>query len=235
MIYVTADLHGDIDRLKKLPCRLTRKDTLIVLGDFGFLWTGSKAEQRQLKWLGRRPYQLLFLDGAHENYSLLKNYPAESFAGGEAQTISGRLRRLLRGEIYTIEDKTLFCMGGGESTDLHDRTEGKTWWAAEMPSEAEMDAAARRLAESGNNVDYILTHCAPAKIRSFLKLGQEQEFESNPLESFLDKVAESTGYTHWYFGLYHRDVGVGPRMTAVYRKVIPICPKPAKKKLFSRG
>ncbi|MFR1808666.1 MAG: calcineurin-like phosphoesterase, partial [Pygmaiobacter massiliensis] len=71
MIYVTADLHGDVDRLRSLPVKLGRKDTLIVLGDFGFLWDGSKAEKKMLKWLGKRRYQLLFLDGAHENYDLL--------------------------------------------------------------------------------------------------------------------------------------------------------------------
>ena len=56
MIYVTADLHGDADRLKEAAVkRLKRQDTLIVLGDFGFLWRGDKEEQKLLKWLGKRP------------------------------------------------------------------------------------------------------------------------------------------------------------------------------------
>ena len=43
MIYVTADTHGEIDRFKEKDIRrLGRKDTLIVMGDFGFLWDGSK-------------------------------------------------------------------------------------------------------------------------------------------------------------------------------------------------
>ena len=67
MIYVTADLHGDPDRLREAAAkRLKRQDTLIVLGDFGFLWRGDKAEQKLLKWLGKRPYTLLFLDGGGE-------------------------------------------------------------------------------------------------------------------------------------------------------------------------
>ena len=117
MIYVTADLHGDVDRLRSLPVKLGRKDTLIVLGDFGFLWDGSKAEKKMLKWLGKRRYQLLFLDGAHENYDLLDSYEVTDFAGGRAQQISGKLYHLMRGEVYTIEEKKLLCFGGGESPD----------------------------------------------------------------------------------------------------------------------
>ena len=50
MIYVTGDTHGiasrfDDPRLKKLG----RGDTLIVCGDFGFLWDGSKDEINALK------------------------------------------------------------------------------------------------------------------------------------------------------------------------------------------
>lgn len=234
MIYVTADLHGDIDRLKKLPCRLHRHDTLIVLGDFGFLWAGTKQEKRTLKWLGKRPYQLLFLDGAHENYDLLKDYPAADFAGGRAQQIHGRLWHLLRGEVYTIEGKTLLCMGGGESPDRLDRTEGESWWRRELPDDEEFAACTDALCAAQGHVDYILTHCAPAKIRSFLRLGQESAQECNRLETFLDGIYASADYGHWYFGCYHRDAGLGPRMTAVYKKVLPICPPPVKKGLFHK-
>lgn len=235
MIYVTADLHGDIDRLKKLPCRLTRKDTLIVLGDFGFLWKGDRAEKKLLHWLGKRPYQLLFLDGAHENFDLLGEYPAEDFAGAKARRISGRLYQLLRGEIYTIEGKTLLCMGGGESVDLLDRTEGQTWWSQEMPDDADFTFCKENLARFDNKVDYILSHSSPARIRSFLKLGQEDGLEANRLEVFLDTVSDTAQYTHWYFGRYHRDVGLGPRMTAVYKKVLPIFARAPKKGLFKKG
>ena len=38
MVYVTADLHGDASRFRSKEIRRLKKgDTLIVLGDFGFL------------------------------------------------------------------------------------------------------------------------------------------------------------------------------------------------------
>ena len=50
MIYVTGDFHGDIDRFSARDIkRLKRKDYLIILGDFGFVWNGSKEEQKLLK------------------------------------------------------------------------------------------------------------------------------------------------------------------------------------------
>ena len=72
MVYLTGDTHGDIDRFKHGKLRwLGKRDTVVVLGDFGFVWDGSKEEQKKLDWLRKRPYTLLFLDGSHENYDLL--------------------------------------------------------------------------------------------------------------------------------------------------------------------
>ena len=118
MIYVTGDLHGELERLKAKSFRKLKKgDTVIVCGDFGFLWEGGKKEERLLKKLGRLKYRLLFLDGCHENYDLLDRYPVSGFSGGQAQVLSGNLIHLLRGQVYTIEGRTVFAMGGGVCGD----------------------------------------------------------------------------------------------------------------------
>lgn len=73
MIYITGDLHGDISRFSAPAMRRLRKgDTLIVCGDFGFVWDGSAKEQKLLKKIGAKPYTVLFLDGCHENFQLLQ-------------------------------------------------------------------------------------------------------------------------------------------------------------------
>ena len=55
MIYVTGDIHADLDRFKgKEAKKLKKGDTLIVCGDFGFVWDGSKKEQQVLKWIGKQ-------------------------------------------------------------------------------------------------------------------------------------------------------------------------------------
>lgn len=48
MVYITGDTHGDID-IHKLAMRnfpqqksMSKNDSLIVCGDFGCVWDGSK-------------------------------------------------------------------------------------------------------------------------------------------------------------------------------------------------
>ena len=49
MVYLTGDTHGDIQRFKQGKLRwLGKKDTVVVLGDFGFVWDGSAAERKRL-------------------------------------------------------------------------------------------------------------------------------------------------------------------------------------------
>ena len=66
-------MHGDIEcfhdgRFKHLK----KGDTLIAVGNFGFLWNGGKKEQSVLKWIGKRKYQVLFVEGWYENYDELE-------------------------------------------------------------------------------------------------------------------------------------------------------------------
>ena len=86
MVYLTGDTHGDIQRFKQGKLRwLGKKDTVVVLGDFGFVWDGSAAERKRLDWLRKRPYTILFLDGSHENYDLLAQYPETELFGGRVR------------------------------------------------------------------------------------------------------------------------------------------------------
>ena len=64
LIYITGDTHGEVERLVPSKLRALKEgDTLIVCGDFGFIWDGSKKEQKILKQLGKRKYNICFIDG----------------------------------------------------------------------------------------------------------------------------------------------------------------------------
>ena len=46
MICITGDMHADFSRFKnKKLKRLKKGDYLIICGDFGFIWDGSKKEK----------------------------------------------------------------------------------------------------------------------------------------------------------------------------------------------
>jgi predicted phosphodiesterase len=218
MIYITGDLHGDLARFKsKALRRLKKNDTLIVLGDFGFLWEGGKAEAKRLKWIGKRKYQVLFVEGTHDNLDLLEQYPAEDWCGGKARVISGKLRHLCRGNIFELEGHSIFAFGGGGSSDADVRQEN--WWSRELPTGEEIAATREHLEGRGWTVDYIVTHQCSRKLKTFLALGAD---EVNVMDAFFDEIRERCKYSRWFFGSYHINKIIPPGEMAVYDAVVPI-------------
>lgn len=217
MIYVTGDLHGDADRFKsKALKKLKKGDTLIVCGDFGFVWDGSKREQAQLKKIGKLRYQVLFVEGTHDNLDLLCQYPAEEWNGGRVRRISGKLLKLERGSLYQIESKNIFVFGGGESADMDERIRDGLWWSGELPREEEIAQAKTILEAHRNVVDYIITHECPSKVKSVIDMESDH---INPMTAFFDHLAEKVLFKGWYFGCYHRDKMIPPHYHALFQQV----------------
>ena len=108
-VYITGDCHRDFRKLNtdSFPEQkeMGRGDTVIICGDFGFIWDGSKQEQSTLRKLAAKDFTIAFIDGCHENFDILERYPAESWNGGMARVIAPNIIHLMRGQIYTIEGK----------------------------------------------------------------------------------------------------------------------------------
>ncbi len=223
MVYITGDTHGDLSFFKNPKLKkLSEDDTLIVCGDFGFLWDGSDKEKKAIETLGKKKYTICFVDGAHENHDMLNSYSPYRYKGGNAHKISANIYHLLRGEIFTFDGKTFFCMGGGESEDKEMREEGKSWWKDEIPNAEEMMNGARNLKDSEYKVDYVITHEAPALAKDFIKLHSNQEVHLTPLNTYLQELMKSVEYNHWFFGSLHMDLNISKKVTAVFNDVIKI-------------
>lgn len=219
MVYITGDMHGDRERLSPRALRALRKgDTLIVCGDFGFVWDGGEEEARFLRKLARRKYTIAFLDGRHENFDLLAGYPVEEWNGGRARILNERVVHLLRGEVYEIEGESYFTFGGGESDDREFRREGETWWPAESPTADERQHALDSLAARGDRVDYILTHVPSAK--SCMRLAPRHGEDGVSL--FLNRLEETVSCKRWFFGSLHKDRAVSAQRQAVFKAVVPV-------------
>ncbi len=89
---------------------------MVVLGDFGFVWDGSKEEQKKLDWLRKRPYTLLFLDGCHENYDLLAQYPTEERFGGTVQALGGNVYHVCRGSVLDAGGQEISLLWRGRKS-----------------------------------------------------------------------------------------------------------------------
>lgn len=226
-IFITGDTHGMIDWEKINTTRfpeqknLTKNDYLIILGDFGGIW-GDEGEDRYIiKTYEKRNFTTLFIDGNHENHDLLDGYPVEEWCGGKIHKISDSVFHLMRGQVFEIDGKTFFTMGGAESTDKMYRKEGKSWWAREMPSTEEYEEAVANLEKHSGKVDCILTHCAPEMTLSALNMPYVHFRSSNELTEFFDTLAQTVQFEDWYFGHYHFNSDLG-KYHLLYNKIVEL-------------
>ncbi len=216
MIYVTGDTHQKFTRFTKryrerLPFELTEEDYVIICGDFGLLWDKDKTLDYNLDWLSRLPFKILWVQGNHENYNMIAEYPLEYWNGGKVRHIvRDKIILLERGQVFTIEGKTFFTFGGASSHDVQGGILDKdsptyledykkasrsglpfrilniSWWKQELPTDEELQEGLRNLEKCDYKVDYVISHCA-----------------SNSLQEKLERHYNSVG---WYVGWYDQNV-----------------------------
>lgn len=224
MIFITGDTHIPID-IKKLNTRnfriqkeLTKNDYVIICGDFGAVWDNSKQDLWWQKWLSKKTFTTLFIDGNHENFNLLNQYPVEIWNGGNVHKINESIIHLMRGQVYEIDGIKIFTMGGAQSHDKIYRVEGINWWKQELPTNDEFEEALNNLDKHCWKVDYVLTHCTSnAKAKEL----NTKDLRNN-LTNFFDVIEERIVYKHWYFGHYHKDIEISEKFTAIYQKIVKL-------------
>lgn len=228
MIYLTGDTHGTIEigKLSRANLAVERVepgegDFVIILGDFGLVFApdGQSAEERWwLKWLDEKPWTTLFIDGNHENFARLNALPEEEWRGGRVHRVSESVLHLMRAQIFEIDGRSFFTMGGAASHDRQFRKEGRSWWPEELPSEEELARADAALDGCGRRVDYVLTHCAPTLVQGRIN----PTFLPDRLTEYLQHVRDTTAFGRWYFGHYHVDREYDDGFCALYDCVLPI-------------
>ena len=205
MIYITGDTHGEQSRF--IYCQDEKgwgaDDTIIVCGDFGYIFEDNYSENRFLDDLEFRPYTICFVDGNHENFNALYKYPEEFWNGGRIHRIRKNIIHLMRGQIFTIEGKKFFAMGGAYSIDRYMRTENISWWEQELPNNDEYNEAIENLEKNNMIVDYVITHTAPKEIIYLMK--KYPDSHELGLNSFLNYIYFDVEFKHWYCGHWHID------------------------------
>ena len=211
MIYLTGDVHGqlDIDKLtrKQFPQQdvLTRGDYLIQLGDLGLLWQHDKTYKYLMDFWTTRKYTLLWIDGNHESFSWLNTFPKEEWNGGMVHRIAPNILHLMRGQIFEIDGQTFLTIGGAASVDKEQRQAYISWWPEEEPNGSEQAETFHNLERHGWTVDYVLSHAAPAKVLPQI-FSDAPRYPITGTEQFLEAVRSMlVDYRRWYFGHYHRD------------------------------
>ena len=149
----------------------------------------------------------------------------------------------MRGQIFDIGGVRFFTFGGARSHDISDgilslddpdlrekigrlnreqalfRIDHLSWWKEEMPSEAEMAEGLANLEKAGNEVDCILTHCAPTSIQDVFSRGM---YEHDALTDYLEQVRRRCSFKTWFFGHYHENEMIGQKYVMLYEMIAPL-------------
>lgn len=253
-IWITGDIHGNpVERfstrrfLQQKDKELFPEDkssVIIICGDFGCVWDfrGENAEEKdRLDWLENKPWTTVFVCGNHENHKRLTQYPVKEWNGGLVHEIRPHVLHLMRGEIYTIEEKKFFAFGGASSHDIQDgildrnnysseeefkhtykkwylqgkmfRVKDVSWWEEELPSESEMENGKTNLNKYDYKVDYIITHSPSASTIALLGHGL---YEQDILTMYLEDIKSSTEFKRHYCGHMHIDTYINEKDVILY-------------------
>lgn len=101
------------------------------------------------------------------------------------------------------------------------RTEGITWFPEEIPSKEEYEEGWKNLEKADFQVDYILSHTAPREVAAAIGYGELSDDEVE-LRQFLQRVADETEFTAWYFGHFHEDTDVEGQFFCLYEEIVEL-------------
>lgn len=221
MIHVTGDTHGEYDGFLNRLYRhgISRGDTVIVCGDFGFV-RDSPYHRYFLARLTAEPFTIAFADGNHEDFGLLETYPVIEWNGGKAHKVADNIYHLMRGQRFVIEGRSFFVMGGAYSTDKAMRVEGKSWWKRELPDSDEYRTAEETLGACGHKADYVITHTLPTSL--IRELGFPPDENGAELTDYLERLYNTVEFGTWFAGHFHVNRSVGNNVRVLLDEVVTL-------------
>lgn len=160
-IGIVGDTHGDmgfmLSTFRTMHGRGIR--TLVVLGDFGFIWPGRNWDN-DLDKLSRRlrdtAQTLFFVDGNHEDFTRLYTFPV---ADDGLRWVRPNIAHIPRGWRTTLmSGRALAALGGANSIDAAERRAGTSWWREESITETDLALLGDRRA------DVLIGHDAPLDV-----------------------------------------------------------------------
>ena len=242
MIYFTGDTHHNIDTQKIVSFNpITKKNSLIVLGDWGGVWyrdlkKNYKLLRKWCKWQKEKNFKLFVILGNHENYDMLKRLPVVEIKDERNYIKAKKLKVInpftkgfkcdifiLENGFQIIDNKKLFVIRGASSIDKEYRKEGVDWWRDEVLSEEEKKEIIAFLEKNDISLDYVISHTAP----SFLVEKLIEKFDVNPkkideVSDFLDEIYNKYlkgKFKYWLFGHFHLDCEID-NFICLYQRVL---------------
>lgn len=202
---MAGDVHGDEGWAEKL-CKAARQQScsqIAQVGDFGY-WEHTAAGREYLdRWsdlCDEYGLNLTWLDGNHENHTLLRSkYEVHPDLGWAK--IREHVYYASRGARWRWDDVSFLALGGAYSIDKNWRKPGMSWWPEELITSEEAELAA-----SGGYADVMLTHDCPLGV-DVLGSHHDNDFrlfpESQRNRQYLLDVVKKVRPQYLFHGHYH--------------------------------
>lgn len=231
-IYITGDTHGGINDMKLKSKyfpnykNCTQDDILIILGDWGYVFANEKRKDLIEKeynkmvntFKNRKWKTTLFIDGNHENFDRLNEYPEINMFGGKVGKIEEGIYHLKRGYIYNIQGFKILTFGGANSIAKHTLVDGIDWWKDEKFNYIESNRLFDNLKECNFEVDLILSHTCSTSALQYLSLYFNRTmYEPDEFNRLFEEVKARTKYKKWFFGHHHVDLELKENEVAVFK------------------
>lgn len=202
MIYITGDIHADLQKREQVFRKLTKDDILIVLGDFSYSWDFyTREEWDRYKF----PFTTVSVLGNHENYSYVYNFcPKVEVFGGSAYKLNQNTFYLVNGEVYEIGGYRWLCFGGALSFDWKDRIPYVSWWKEEIPSQEDYQRAAKNACD----IDFLITHdCSERELDTMFSYCRKiNDPVTGMVENLVSEVAKNSRFKRHLFGHMHKNL-----------------------------
>lgn len=232
-IYFVGDTHGGINERKLYPENFpnyescSKKDTLIQLGDFGYIWdTDTTKSHERIKRMknvfeNKNWGDVFVCFGNHENYNLIEQYPIEEKNGGRVYRISDNIYGMLRGEVYTIDGYKIFSCGGASSIDKNSRTLNIDYFKQEDLTYSEIENALSNLEKHNNTVDFIVSHtCSASTLERMCSYFNMYLGEFDTQNIFLEDIKHRIRWKYWLFGHFHQDIAISKNELCVFEHIL---------------
>lgn len=231
-ILLAGDTHGNLQSAKYLINIAIENDceAIVQLGDFGY-WEHQASGIYFLDYIESRKLPWFFVDGNHENHTLLRRrYMDQKDVGRDTASVEEQLNFVhskkgpwrpsktergfyaVRNNIFYIPRGTVWewnsvrfaALGGAFSIDINWRKPGVSWWPEETIENEEVE----KLKDVGK-VDIFLSHDIPASfnIQKEFFAQNKNYFKSDDRtkanKKQLQKAVEYTRPNYLFHGHYH--------------------------------
>lgn len=157
---------------------------MIICGDMGICWMPDMSFVSNCNFFREVPYTVLWVQGNHENYDMLKEFAVEEWHGGKMRhiaffTFGGASSHDIQGGILDRKDPDFMRKAKQAiAKGLPCRIRRESWWPEELPDEEEMWEGLENLKKAKYNIDYVITHCCSTSVQNLLR---QDEGEGDPM------------------------------------------------------